>query len=230
MAEPALALSDIAFRWPGEGGFELHLRKLFVPEGEKVLLLGASGSGKSTLLSLIGGILTPGEGSVRVAGTRLSDLSVRKRDRFRAESIGIIFQQFNLLPYASVADNIALPLRFAPARRARTGNIAAAIDRLCKGLSLPKGIETQKAGLLSVGQQQRVAVARALIGTPPLVLADEPTSALDARSQAQFLDLLFQQVASAGAALLMVSHDERLAPSFDRVVHLDEIVGKQEAR
>ncbi|KFB08081.1 ABC transporter ATP-binding protein [Nitratireductor basaltis] len=230
MAEPALELSDIAFQWPGEGGFALHVRKLRVPAGEKVLLLGASGSGKSTLLSLIGGILNPRDGSVRVAGTTLSDLSIRHRDRFRAETIGIIFQQFNLLPYASVADNIALPLRFAPARRARTGNIAASIDRLCNGLCLPKGIETQTAGLLSVGQQQRVAVARALIGTPPLVLADEPTSALDTRSQAQFLDLLFQQVASAGSALLMVSHEEGLAPSFDRVVHLDEVIGKQEAR
>lgn len=142
----------------------------------------------------------------------------------RAELVGVIFQQFNLLPYASVADNICLPLRFAPKRRARAGDTAAEVPRLCAALGLPDGIIGERAGRLSVGQQQRVAVARALIGEPPLIVADEPTSALDAQTQAGFLDLLFTQVAQSGSALLMVSHDPRLGNRFDRVIEMNNIV------
>ena len=146
------------------------------------------------------------------------------RDRFRAESIGIVFQQFNLLPYASPIDNILLPLRFAPARRARAGDARAAALDLTDALGLSRDIIlSSTADRLSVGQQQRVAVARALIGAPSLIVADEPTSALDAGAQASFLDLLFAQCAAAGSTLLMVSHDERLAPRFDRSVRMEDI-------
>lgn len=144
------------------------------------------------------------------------------RDRFRAENIGVIFQQFNLLPYASVRDNIQLPLRFAPARRARAPKDAA--RDLTKALGLPPEVLSKPAGQLSVGQQQRVAVARALIGQPGLIVADEPTSALDASTQDRFLELLFEQLHASGAALLMVSHDERLATRFDRTVALADVV------
>jgi putative ABC transport system ATP-binding protein len=146
------------------------------------------------------------------------------RDRFRAARIGVIFQQFNLLPYASVADNILLPLRFAPERRARAGDAMAEARRLCMAIGLPDNTLDMQAGRLSVGQQQRVAVVRALIGAPPLIVADEPTSALDAATQDAFLELLFDQVAEAGSSLLMVSHDERLGEHFDRVVRLEDIV------
>lgn len=187
------------------------------------MLLGESGSGKSTLLSLICGTILPDTGSVTVAGTDLRQLSATWRDRFRAEQIGVIFQQFNLLPFGSVADNILLPLRFAPERRARAGDAHETAVAMCAALGLPEGLLRVKAATLSVGQQQRVAVARALIGQPPLVIADEPTSSLDTGSQTAFLDLLFGQIAENGASLLMVSHDPRLAERFDRVVRMEDI-------
>lgn len=192
-------------------------------EGETVLLLGESGSGKSTLLSLICGTIVPDNGSVRVAGCNLTTLSRGARDTFRAEHIGVIFQQFNLLPFGTVADNILLPLRFAPERRKRAGDATGETVRLCQALGLPSGVTQAKTSALSVGQQQRVAVARALIGRPPLIIADEPTSALDANTQAVFLDLLFEQVAAHDTSLLMVSHDPRLGARFDRVIRMEDI-------
>ena len=224
MTDAPLSLSDVHFAWPGKGGFALSCPAFVLAPGERVLLLGSSGSGKSTLLSLICGIATPQRGQVLIAGTDMGALRAGARDRFRAARIGVIFQQFNLLPYASVADNILLPLRFAPERRARAADAIAEARRLCMAIGLPDNLLYMPAGRLSVGQQQRVAVVRALIGAPPLIVADEPTSALDAATQDAFLQLLFDQVADAGSSLLMVSHDERLGAHFDRVVRLDEIV------
>lgn len=221
MNPAALDLSNVSFRWPGPQSFTLTVPAFQVAAGETVLLLGESGSGKSTLLSLICGIVAPDQGDVCVLGTSLPDLSPAQRDRFRGDTHGVIFQQFNLLPYATVEDNIRLPLRFAAKRRARTGPNEAA--ELCSALGLPADVLKAKAGQLSVGQQQRVAVARALIGKPGLIVADEPTSALDATTQDAFLALLFEQVRASGAALLMVSHDPRLADRFDRTVALSDI-------
>lgn len=225
----ALALDDVRFCWPGRTGFCLRVAEFRLKLGESVLLLGQSGSGKSTLLSLICGIVTAGSGRVSVQGTDLATLRPGERDRFRAERIGVIFQQFNLLPYARVVDNILLPLRFAPERRSRAGHQNAEAARLCHALGLPDGLLSSPAAGLSVGQQQRVAVARALIGRPPLIVADEPTSALDAATQDSFLALLFDQAAEAGSSLLMVSHDERLKSRFDRVVRLEDIATTQRA-
>ncbi len=220
----ALALDQVEFQWAGRDAFALKVDDFRIAQGERVLLLGESGSGKSTLLSLICGINAPQSGAIRVDGTDLATLRPAGRDRFRAEKIGIVFQQFNLLPYAAPIDNIVLPLRFAPARRARAGDARAAALALTDALGLSRDIiETSTADRLSVGQQQRVAVARALIGAPSLIVADEPTSALDAGAQANFLDLLFAQCAAAGSTLLMVSHDERLAPRFDRSVRMEDI-------
>ncbi|MEP2784299.1 MAG: ABC transporter ATP-binding protein [Pseudoruegeria sp.] len=224
MEAPVLHVSDAAFRWSGQIGFSLAIPDLRVAPHETVLLLGESGSGKSTLLSLICGTLLPDSGSVCVAGTDLTTLSGGARDTFRAEQIGVIFQQFNLLPFGSVLDNILLPLRFAPERRKRAGDAKHTASDLCSALGLPPELITAKAGALSVGQQQRVAVARALIGRPPLIVADEPTSALDANSQAAFLDLLFKQTAESTSSLLMVSHDPRLGDRFDRVIRMEDIV------
>lgn len=223
-AHLALVLDRVRFHWAGRNPFGLAISDFRIRQGERVLLLGQSGSGKSTLLSLICGINAPGSGLIRVDGTDMAALRPAARDRFRAEKIGIVFQQFNLLPYASPMDNILLPLRFAPGRRARAGDAQAAARALTDALGLAHGVMAQPtADRLSVGQQQRVAVARALIGAPSLIVADEPTSALDANAQAQFLDLLFAQCAAAGSTLLMVSHDERLAHQFDRTVHLADI-------
>lgn len=220
----ALILDQVEFHWSGRAAFGLTVPDFRIGQGERVLLLGESGSGKSTLLSLICGINAPEQGSIRVDGTELMDMGPAARDRFRAEKIGIVFQQFNLLPYASPMDNILLPLRFAPGRRGRVGQAQDAALALTDALGLARSVmNCPTADRLSVGQQQRVAVARALIGAPSLIVADEPTSALDAGSQATFLDLLFAQCANAGSTLLMVSHDERLGPRFDRSIRIEEI-------
>jgi putative ABC transport system ATP-binding protein len=220
----ALTLDQVVFNWAGRGAFGLAVPDFRIARGERVLLLGESGSGKSTLLSLICGINAPQRGSIRVDGTEINVMRPAARDRFRAEKIGIVFQQFNLLPYASPMDNILLPLRFAPARRARVGDARASALVLTDALGLTQDVmASSTAARLSVGQQQRVAVARALIGAPSLIVADEPTSALDAGSQASFLDLLFAQCTAAGSTLLMVSHDDRLSPRFDRSVRMEDI-------
>lgn len=218
-----LQLKQVSYRWPGQAGFALTVPTLDLARGETVLLLGESGAGKSTLLSLICGTIQPDSGAVHIAGTDVGGLSGGARDRFRAEQIGVIFQQFNLLPFGTVMDNILLPLRFAPERRKRAGQAKQEASTLCTALGLPKGLAQAKASALSVGQQQRVAVARALIGQPPLIIADEPTSALDALSQAAFLDVLFAQTAAHQTSLLMVSHDPRLGAHFDRVLQLEDI-------
>lgn len=218
-----LNLQDVRYRWPGRASFGLHIPNLTLRRGETVLLLGESGSGKSTLLSLICGTITAQAGSVTVAGSNIAGLSAGQRDRFRAEQIGLIFQQFNLLPFASVRDNILLPLRFAPIRRGRVTDQNAEAARLCHNLGLPDDVLATRARALSVGQQQRVAAARALIGTPPIIIADEPTSSLDAATQSTFLELLFNQSQAHGTSLLMVSHDARLADQFDHVLQMDDI-------
>ncbi|MCF3595818.1 ATP-binding cassette domain-containing protein [Rhodobacteraceae bacterium LMO-12] len=220
----ALSLNQVEFFWAGRDAFGLTVPGFALKRGERVLLLGESGSGKSTLLSLICGINAAQRGSIRVDGIEMASMRAATRDRFRAEKIGIVFQQFNLLPYASPMDNILLPLHFAPERRARAGDARAAALTLTDALGLARdAVTSATADRLSVGQQQRVAVARALIGAPSLIIADEPTSALDAGSQANFLDLLFAQCAVAGSTLLMVSHDERLATRFDRSVSMKDI-------
>lgn len=223
MTDRVLDVSKVRFQWPGRTRFTLSVPDLAMDGGETVLLLGESGSGKSTLLSLICGTVLPADGMVRVAGTDITTLSNGARDTFRAEHIGVIFQQFNLLPFGSVRDNILLPLRFAPGRCQRAGDAPTAAAKLCAELGLPSDIFRRRAHTLSVGQQQRVAVARALIGQPPLIIADEPTSALDANSQSTFLNLLFEQVSAHGMSLLMVSHDARLGDRFDRVIHMSDI-------
>ena len=222
---PALRLSDVAFSWR-RGGFSLRIPTFTVERGRRVLLTGPSGSGKSTLLNLICGVVPADEGAVEVLGADLTRLSRAGRDRFRAEHVGVVFQMFNLVPYLSITDNVLLPLRFAPgrARRARqSGGEEAEARRLLAALALDPALHRRPVTELSVGQQQRVAAARALVGGPELVVADEPTSALDSDRQEAFLALLFGELERIGATLLMVSHDHRLAPLFDEVVRLDAV-------
>jgi len=221
----AVSLRGVSFGWKGSPPFQIEVPDWQIEEGETVLLLGGSGSGKSTLLNLVCGLHQPDRGEIHVDGKDIAALRASHRDRFRADRFGVIFQTFNLLPYATPLDNILLALRFSRQRRTRiTGNPAAAALRLTASLGLPEQLmRFAPAAHLSVGQQQRVAVARALIGTPALVVADEPTSALDAESQAGFLDLLFEQVRASGCTLLMVSHDQRLADRFDRCQKLTDI-------
>lgn len=221
---PAVEFERLVFRRPGRAGFGLEVERFRVEAGEQVFLHGPSGSGKSTLLSLVGGVLDARSGIVRILGTELCGMRRGARDRFRAANVGFIFQLFNLVPYLSGLDNIVLPCRFSQPRAARiAGRPQDEALRLAGRLELDRHLLSRPAAELSVGQQQRVAAARALIGRPGLVIADEPTSALDADRQNVFLDLLLGECNAAGAALLFVSHDLRLADRFDRVVRLDQI-------
>lgn len=231
-AADVVRMDDVTFAWPGRGSFSLAIEAFHVAAAEKLLLIGPSGSGKSTLLSLLCGIATPDDGRIRVLGTDLATLPASARDRFRVEHFGIIFQMFNLLPYLSVIDNVLLPLSFSKKRRQRTADDASSIDdearRLLRRLGLDTDVQaTRSAARLSVGQQQRVAAARALIGQPEILVADEPTSALDRKHQRHFLELLFSEADAAGTSVVMVSHDETLAPEFDRVVDLTDILVNQ---
>ena len=220
-------ISDLRFRWNARQAPCLDIPAFSVAEGERVFLHGPSGSGKSTLLGLLGGVLSPDDGSLRVLDTRLLELSGRARDRFRVDHIGFIFQQFNLLPHLSMLDNVLLPCRFSSRRRRRANasgrSIQEEAQRLLLQLGLDPGAQHRPVTELSVGQQQRVAAARALIGSPEILIADEPTSALDAERQDDFLDLLLRECEQSHASLVFVSHDKRLMRHFDRLVALDQI-------
>lgn len=223
MSAPLLSLENLLFRWPGQERPCLDIAEFRVEADEQVFIHGESGSGKSTLLNLVAGVLVPQAGRMTALGREVSGLSAAARDRFRVDHMGIIFQQFNLIPYLSVLDNVLLPCRFSRRRQERAEDAGQAAATLLGHLDLDEDLWRRPATRLSVGQQQRVAAARALIGRPEIVIADEPTSALDAARQAAFLDLLRRECAAAGAALLFVSHDQRLAAGFDRQVHMDQL-------
>lgn len=224
---PVIALRDVRFRWAADGPWVLDVPELVVARGEHVFLAGPSGSGKSSLLSLIGGIATAQSGEVRVLDRALVSLSATARDRFRADHLGVVFQLFNLLPYLSVLENVTLACRFSPRRRenaARAGGVAAEAARLLRELELgDAALHARRATALSVGQQQRVAAARALIGRPEIVIADEPTSALDTELRTTFVDLLLRECSAAGATLVFVSHDRALAGRFPRRLALPDL-------
>jgi len=223
MTAPILSIESLRFTWPGDAAPILSGLDLQIAPGQRMFLAGASGSGKSTLLALIGGLVAPTAGTIRVAGQDLTALSRAGRDRFRADHLGVIFQQFNLLPWLDPVANVLLGCRFSPARRKRAGNPQAAVRELLAAMGLAEDRWTRRADELSVGQQQRVAAARALIGQPDLVLADEPTSALDTDRRDAFIELLFAQAEKAGSAVLFVSHDRALAARFDSTLELSAI-------
>jgi putative ABC transport system ATP-binding protein len=219
-----IEIDDLEFGWE-PGRTLLRLDRLAIAPGERVFVHGPSGSGKSTLLSLLAGVIVPRRGSLRVLGTDVPALAGARRDAFRADHYGVIFQLFNLVPYLSVLDNVTLPCRFSARRRgqaAARGGAEREAQRLLDSLDLGAEARARRAvRRLSVGQQQRVAAARALIGRPEIVLADEPTSALDADRREAFLRLLFRECDAEGAALLFVSHDRGLEPLFGRTLALD---------
>lgn len=220
---PALRVRGVRFRYPGtsprdeSGGerFDLVAPDLSVRQGERVLVAGPSGIGKSTLLTLIAGLDDPTRGEVDIAGTRVHALSGAARDLFRAEHVGMIFQTFNLLQGFSAIENVLAALMFSRvAHREHRPRAAALLEQL--GISRPDA----KVEHLSVGQRQRVAVARAVACGPTLVLADEPTASLDEANADAAMDVVFEACARAKSALVCVSHDLSIAPRFDTVVHM----------
>lgn len=226
MSAAAIQLTDVQFRWHPQGPLVLDIPQLTVARGERLFLRGPSGSGKSTLLGLLGGVSVPQRGRVEVLGQPLHTAKGAARDRFRADHLGYIFQMFNLIPYLSVLDNVLLPCRFSRTRAQRVtaqGGPRAEARRLLEQLGFGDDLVQRAATELSVGQQQRVAAARALLGAPELIIADEPTSALDADLRAAFVELLLGECAALGSTLVFVSHDRALEPLFHRALCLSEI-------
>ncbi len=216
-----ITIENLTFRWPGQNSDLLSIPHFTLKKGEKVFLKGPSGSGKSSLLSLLSGITDVSSGEIHLLDTPMSTLKPAQKDRFRADNLGYIFQMFNLLPYLSVVDNVLLPCRFSTRRKQNiSGSMEQEARRLLLALHLPEESLSRPVSQLSIGQQQRVAAARALIGQPPLLIADEPTSALDHDNRTAFIELLMQECENAGTSLLFVSHDHTLEHLFDRGVDL----------
>ena len=223
----AIAIKDLTFAYD-PGARILDIDEFIVRRGEHLFLQGASGSGKSTLLALIAGVLPPNSGDIELLGNALAKTSPARRDRFRADHIGFIFQLFNLLPYLSVLDNVTLPCRFSELRRERALRERGALEEEAKRLLSHLGLShdellSRAVTKLSIGQQQRVAAARALIGGPEILIADEPTSSLDADARQDFIELLLAECALSESTLLFVSHDESLGPLFHRRLRIEDI-------
>lgn len=228
MTETMVKMEGVRFRWRPDLPLVLDIPRLEAVKGERIFVKGPSGSGKTTLLNLLGGVIVPETGTVAIGGEDIARLNGGKRDSFRADHVGFIFQMFNLIPYLPLIENIVLPCRFSSARRRRIaerdGTVEDEARRILRHLEIdPDAFASRPVAELSMGQQQRVAAARALIGAPELVIADEPTSALDADTRRAFLDLLFREVADAGATLIFVSHDGALESAFDRSLALVDL-------
>ncbi len=230
---PIISISDLQFRYHPDSELILNIDSLVVQPGQSLFIQGPSGSGKTTLLNLLAGVLVPVQGEISLLSTQLSTLSASERDAFRSNHIGFIFQLFNLIPYLSVIENVTLPCQFSQRRAGRT---QSRTESQSKSKALPQReairilthLEMEpfihrSVTELSVGQQQRVAAARALIGSPELIIADEPTSSLDAHQRDRFIELLFGEIRQTGSTLIFVSHDAALAKHFDQVVNINEL-------
>lgn len=215
MKSAVIEAENLAFAYTAEPILEIS--RLRVNAGSHTLVCGESGCGKSTLMNLVSGVLSAYTGSLRVLGQDLSALSPAKRDRFRAQHIAVIFQQFNLIPYLTVTENILLALRVAGQKTDKV-RIAAILDHLQIA-----HVARQRASELSHGQQQRAAAARALALNAELILADEPTSALDDTNAKLFLELLFREAEANNRTIVVVSHDLRYRKRFDQVIDLAEL-------
>lgn len=216
----AIKLHNLNYTFQGSSLPVLSIPAWQVARNERVFLQGESGSGKSTLLGLLAGLQLPTLGEVEILGARMSALGAGKRDRFRAKHLGVVFQQFNLIPYLSALENVLLAAQFGTLDR--RGARQRAIE-LLGSVNLPSSLHDRKAAALSIGQQQRVAIVRALINEPSLLLVDEPTSALDHNNRDAFLALLFDMLADMDCAMVFVSHDPTIGRLFDKHVRLAEL-------
>lgn len=220
---PAISIQNLNFKWPKQQHNVLTIDSLEINPKEHCFIKGKSGSGKTTLLNLMAGIFTPQSGTIELLGTDMTKLSIHKKDRFRADHLGMIFQQFNLLPYLSVKQNILLPLQFSDRRAEKEAEADRRVLELMDALQLSDKLAKQPANRLSIGQQQRVAVARAMMGKPEIIIADEPTSALDSDNRDRFIEALFSMADRFDSTLVFVSHDAHLAKHFTRQIDLMDI-------
>jgi len=223
-------LENVSFKWQKKAATPtLAIKQLTINTGEHVFLHGPSGSGKSTLLALLAGINVTTSGQLCVLNQNLSALTNAQRDAFRADHIGYIFQNFNLLPYLTPLENVCLGCQFSKKRQRhvlnQTESLTKEAARLLNALGLEPHLHNQNVATLSIGQQQRVAAARAFIGSPELIIADEPTSALDTQNRESFIKLLFEQAKKSNSTLVFVSHDETLKPLFNRTIDLVNLQG-----
>lgn len=221
-ATPIIRVENLLFEY-GEGGFRLEIPDLIVEPGETVAVVGPSGSGKTTLLSLVSGVSVPKKGRVITCGQEISGMDEAARRAFRSANIGLVFQEFELLEYLDVLDNILLPYRIAPALTLTT-EVRERAEELAGQVEIGDKLR-RRPGQLSQGERQRVALCRALLVQPGLVLADEPTGNLDVENKNRVLDLLFENVKRAGATLLMVTHDRDLLNRFGQVVDFKAFQG-----
>ena len=219
-----LYIENLVFKWKRKENFYLKINRLEIKKNSKVILLGESGSGKSTLLNLVSGIIEPNNGKIIINGTSLTTLSSKRKDIFRSENLGVIFQKFNILEYLSPIMNILLPSYFCSYAKKKSDYFTERAIKLGEKLGLSKELLFQNNSRdLSVGQVQRVAIVRALINSPKIILADEPTSALDSKNKEKFLDLLFSICVQEKISILMVSHDHLIKKYFDEVLLIDDI-------
>lgn len=223
MENPVIQLNDVHFSWSSHVAEIININQLTIAQGEHLFIQGSSGSGKTTLLNILTGINKPNFGSVQVLDVELNNLSSTQLDQFRVDHLGVIFQQFNLLPYLTLLENVQLPCWFSDKRMSRIDDLHQASVNLLQELQIPKNLFGKSVNTLSVGQQQRVAVARALIGSPEIIIADEPTSALDTENRLKFLELLFYEADQQKSTIIFVSHDPYLAKYFSRVVEMSDI-------
>ncbi len=214
-----IAISQLEFSYP-TGNFFLHIPKFLVDRHEKVAVIGPSGTGKTTLLNLIAGIIVPDRGSIRVNDAFVDQFNDAKRRQFRITHIGFVFQDFELLDYLDVYDNILHPYRITQAL-----NLDSSVRQRARMLAEEMGIDDKlkrRANDLSQGEKQRAAICRALLPKPKLILADEATGNLDPENKTRILDLLFRAAGEHEATLLAVTHDYELLKRFDRVVDFQE--------
>jgi len=230
-SEPVIQIDSLHFAYSSNAPV-IAVQHWQVAQAEHVFLYGPSGCGNSTFLKLLSGIISPQQGKIHILGTDITCLKPSQRDRFRAQHIGVVFQQFNLVPYLSVFDNICLAMYFAGDVKDKKGNESSSsqqltarerVQAMLMALQLPPQCIEQKASELSVGQQQRIAIARALINQPDILIVDEATSALDDSAKDAFMKVLIETASLSQAALVFVSHDQQLAKHFDRVESLHDI-------
>jgi putative ABC transport system ATP-binding protein len=217
--ELMIEIHDLLFRYPNSD-FEIRVPSLSVATGERLAIIGPSGCGKTTLLNLLCALARPDQGQVSVDSTALQDLTSAQARKFRASHIGYVFQDFGLLDYLSARDNILYPYRISAGRQ-----VDAAVKERAEALASDLGVQHRmrhRPGSLSQGERQRVAICRAMLTQPALILADEPTGNLDPATKHRIMDVLLSSQKSLGATLITVTHDHDLLSSFDRVVDFND--------